>query len=136
MIYGVEGSCVCSGRTFLSAAPTNVILSEADRSLRERYINGAIPNARVFLQRAEGSGAGWVEVAVRLPSLFEKLFCNQDGGHRIRPTGVERKVRNSLDQLLLSNSVLYGSPEMESQLVRAVQGNQRRDRDKAAVTFR
>src|SRR5262249_26014203 len=58
-----------------------------------------------------------------LLASLEKLFCQQDGSHCIRPTGVERQMSDNLDQLLLFDAVLHGFAEMESQLVRAVQSN-------------
>src|SRR5215469_2421809 len=71
-----------------------------------------------------------------LLGFFEELFCKQDGCHCIRPTGVERQMSDGLDQLFLLDSVLDRFAEMESQLVRTIQSNQRRHSDKATITFR
>jgi hypothetical protein len=48
-----------------------------------------------------------------LLGFFEKLCCKPHGGHCIRPTGIERQMSDSLDQLFLFDSVLHGFAEME-----------------------
>ena len=43
---------------------------------------------------------------------FEKLFCQHDGGHCIRPTGVEGQMRDGFDQFFLSDPILHRLPEL------------------------
>ena len=44
-------------------------------------------------------------------------------------------MSDSLDQLFLLDSILHGFAEMKPQLVGAIQSDQGRDGDKAAIAF-
>lgn len=40
--------------------------------------------------------------------FFEQLFCQHNGSHCIRPTGVERQMSDSLYQFFFFDSVFHG----------------------------
>jgi hypothetical protein len=54
---------------------------------------------------------------------------------RARPAGIEGEVRHELDQLLAGYAVVERALDVAGQLVRAVECNEARDGDQAAVTF-
>ena len=60
--------------------------------------------------------------------FFEKLFCKQDGGHCIWPTGIEGQMSDSFDQLFLLDSIFHVFPEIKQQLVGTIQRIQRDQR--------
>src|SRR4051812_41060395 len=63
----------------------------------------------------------------------ERLLGGRDGAHRTRPAGVERQMGDRLDDLGLGEPVLPTEPQVEGQLLGVAPGDQRRDRDEAAV---
>src|SRR4051812_6519288 len=65
----------------------------------------------------------------------ERLLGGRDGGHRPRPAGVERQVGDGLDDLGLGEPVLLTELQVEGQLLGVAPGDQRRDRDEAAVAW-
>src|SRR5439155_7981048 len=73
----------------------------------------------------------------RLPASFpEQLLHLRGSGHRVRPAGVEREVRDELDDLLLGHAVLDGAREMEAHLLGLAGGDERRAGDEAPVALR
>src|SRR4051794_7062086 len=65
----------------------------------------------------------------------KRLLGGRDGGHRPRPAGVERQVGDGLDDLGLGEPVLLTELQVEGQLLGVAPGDQRRDRDEAAVAW-
>src|SRR5262249_33222919 len=86
--------------------------------------------------------AQWVPASAGTYAFFgasafrEDVLGDLGGGHRRRPAGVERQMRNDLADLVLCNAVGQGAGEMAFELPLATQRDQRRDDDKAAVTLR
>jgi len=87
------------------------------------------------------SAEGWVDQAIRFwagtsPSgLCENLFGNRDRRHGVRPTGIERQVRDGFDHFGLGHAILARDPQVRAQLVGTIHRHQGADRDKAAVAL-
>ena len=68
--------------------------------------------------------------------LLEDFFGHPDSRYGIRPTGVEGKVSDGFDQLVLRYAIFTRPREMRMELFRAVHGNERGHRNQASVTLR
>src|SRR6266545_4534096 len=71
--------------------------------------------------------------APRWSVLLEYFFGYGDRGHRAWPTGVERQVRNGLDQLVLRHAVLAREGQVGPKLVGSVHRDESADGNQAAI---
>ncbi len=68
--------------------------------------------------------------------LGEHAPCNGYCRVRRRPACIESEVNDELDQFVLRDAVLQGPLQVEGQLIRAVERDERRDGDQAPVARR
>src|SRR5215218_8087861 len=99
----------------------------------ERWIGSSPPSYRRAQSAASGrrSARATRRRGASLRRLGEDLARDLDGAVRRRPPGVEREVRDELRELVLRHAVLERKLQVVRQLVRAVSGDERRDRNEA-----
>jgi hypothetical protein len=68
--------------------------------------------------------------------LLENLPRHLDCGHCPRPPGVESQMDDHFGKLSLGQSVLLSSVQVPRKLLRVSVGDERSDRDQAAVSLR
>src|SRR5664280_3876324 len=82
-------------------------------------------------------GEPWLMLMDLLRVAWQELLLRDaHGGYGAGPTRVEGQMGDGLDQLLLRDPVLQRPGEVEPQLFRTVQRDQRGHRDEAAVALR
>jgi hypothetical protein len=66
----------------------------------------------------------------------EDLLGDRDRGERLGPAGVEREVRDRLDEFVLGGAAVLGVLQVEVELFGVPAGDERGDGDQAAVARR
>src|SRR5439155_9767645 len=71
----------------------------------------------------------------RASALVEYFFGDQRRRHGGGPTRVERKMGDELDDLVLGNPIVERALEMAAELLAAIEGDEGRDSDQAAIAL-